>query len=348
MSFDKISHRIQRLGEGLSFIEPLLVAQKVIQGVYDGVHTSELDSLAAETAAYMTTVHPNYEVLAARLAVSNLHKETEESFLGVISRLHNYLNKKNGKPASLIADDVFAIVQKNAEEIQKAIDFKRDYDYSYFGFKTLCRSYLLRLDGQIVERPQHMLMRVSIGIHKDNLKEAFLTYDLMSRRIFTHASPTMFNAGTPKPQCSSCFLLTMESDSIEGIYETLAKCARISKSAGGIGLNVHCIRAAGTYIAGTNGTSNGLTPLLRVYNATARYVDQGVRILHFVLFCFVLFCFVLFCFVFVSFRFVLFCLFVCLFVCFFNVGVIFCFREESAREHLPFIWSPGMQTSLMF
>ncbi len=296
VSFDKISHRIQRLAEvrsrvvcrqpvltqadarqGLEFIEPLFVAQKVIQGVYDKVHTTELDTLAAETAAYMSTVHPNYEVLAARLAVSNLHKETKESFLDVVSGLHRLINPKNGRAASLIADDVFAIVQQNADKIQVVLDFKRDFDYSYFGFKTLCRSYLLRINGAIVERPQHMLMRVAIGIHKENMEDAFRTYDLMSRKIFTHASPTMFNAGTPKPQCSSCFLLTMESDSIEGIYETLAKCARISKSAGGIGLNVHCIRAAGTYIAGTNGNSNGLTPMLRVYNATARYVDQGVR-----------------------------------------------------------------------
>lgn len=275
VSFDKISRRLQRLADGLEYIEPLLVAQKVIQGVYDKVHTTELDTLAAETAAYLSTSHPNYEVLAARLAVSNLHKETKEDFLQVVSDLYNMVNPKTGKASPLISPWVFAIIRDNAVEIQKVLRFANDYTYTYFGFKTLCRAYLLRINGAIVERPQHMLMRVAIGIHGANLKEAFITYDLMSRKVMTHASPTMFNAGTPKPQLSSCFLLAMEDDSIEGIYETLSKCARISKSAGGVGINVHNIRAAGTYIAGTNGTSNGLTPMLRVYNATARYVDQG-------------------------------------------------------------------------
>ena len=275
MSFDKISIRIQHLAEGLEHIEPLLVAQKVIQGVYDGVSTTELDTLAAETSAYMSTINPNYEKLAARLAVSNLHKETKTNFLDVVSTLRNCVNARNGKHSPLISPELQQLVEKHHEVIQTKLNFDRDFQYSYFGFKTLCRSYLLRIDGNIVERPQHMLMRVALGIHGENFEEAFRTYDLMSRKIFTHASPTMFNAGTMRPQCSSCFLLTMNDDSIEGIYETLAQCARISKSAGGIGLDVHQIRAAGSYIAGTNGNSNGLTPLLRVFNATARYVDQG-------------------------------------------------------------------------
>ena len=284
--------RIQALGEGLAHIEPLFIAQKTIQGVYDGVCSecrlvrvssaflmafpaTELDTLAAETSAYFSTVHPNYEILAARLSVSNLHKETETDFFEVVKQLRDCTNSRNGKHSPLVSEELYNLVEKNKELIQSKLNYERDFSYSYFGFKTLCRSYLLRIDGNIVERPQHMLMRVSLGIHGDNFEEAFRTYDLMSRKIFTHASPTMFNAGTVRPQCSSCFLLTMQGDSIEGIYETLAQCARISKSAGGIGLNVHQIRAAGSYIAGTNGNSNGLTPLLRVFNATARYVDQG-------------------------------------------------------------------------
>lgn len=275
VSFDKISIRIQRLAEHLEYVEPLLVAQKVIAGVYNGIETSQLDMLAAETAAYMATTHPNYEVLAGRIAISNLQKQTKPDFVEVIRDLHAYVNPKNGKHSPLISTEVYDIVQKHADLINGQIDYSRDFSYSFFGFKTLVRSYLLLIDGRVAERPQHMLMRVSIGIHKDNLTEAFQTYDLMSRLVFTHASPTMFNAGTPRPQCSSCFLLTMTEDSIEGIYETLTRCAQISRCAGGIGVSMHNIRAAGSYIGGTNGTSNGLTPLLRVYNATARYVDQG-------------------------------------------------------------------------
>lgn len=271
VSFDKIQKRIERLCYGLlPQVDPAFLAQKVIQGVYEGVETKQLDSLASETAAYLTTVHPDYEVLAARIAVSNLHKETQDNFAALIRDLYNYVNPKNGKLSPLIAKDVHDIIQENADKIEAFIDYERDFGYSYFGFKTLCKGYLLQLEGKIKERPQHMLMRVSIGIHKDNLQEAFKTYDLMSRRIFTHASPTMFNAGTPKPQCSSCFLLTMSEDSIDGIYDTLKQCAKISKCAGGIGLSVHNIRSAGSYIAGTNGTSNGLVPMLRVFNNTAR------------------------------------------------------------------------------
>lgn len=271
VSFDKVLRRIQRQCDNLSKeVNPFVLAQKVISGVYDGVETKQLDSLASETAAYMTTIHPDYDTLAARLVISNLQKETQEDFASLIKELYEYVNPKNGKHSPLIAKDVHDIIQQHKEEIQKVIDYKRDFGYSYFGFKTLCKGYLLQVDGQIKERPQHMLMRVSIGIHKENLEEAFKTYDLMSRKIFTHASPTMFNAGTPIPQCSSCFLLNMTEDSIDGIYETLRRCAKISKCAGGIGLSVHNIRSAGSYIAGTNGTSNGLVPMLRVFNATAR------------------------------------------------------------------------------
>ena len=275
VSLDKILVRVRGQCSGLNNVDPVAVTMPVVAGLHDGVHTAELDTLAAETAAYMSTAHPDYETLAARIAVSNLHKETSDSFFDVTTRLHSYINPKNGRPASLIAEDVYALIVAHAGEIQTKIRDDRDFEYSYFGFKTLCRSYLLRLHGKIVERPQHMLMRVALGIHKSDLNSVFHTYDLMSRRVFTHASPTMFNAGTPTPQCSSCFLLTMVDDSIEGIYETLSRCAAISKTAGGIGLNVHNVRAAGSYIAGTNGTSNGLAPMLQVFNATARYVDQG-------------------------------------------------------------------------
>lgn len=274
MSFDKIMVRIQRLAKDLKHVDATLVAQKVIVGLHDGVRTVELDTLAAETAAYMSTVHPEYETLAARIAASNLQKETSESLLQVFEALHGHC-KRNGKHTPLVAQDVYDIVCAHAESLQAELRFERDFDYSYFGFKTLCRSYLLRIDDRIVERPQHMLMRVALGIHKDDIVSVIRTYHSMSRKLYTHASPTMFNAGTPKPQMSSCFLLTMTDDSIEGIYETLARTARISKCAGGIGVNVHSIRAAGSFIAGTNGTSNGLMPMLRVYNATARYVDQG-------------------------------------------------------------------------
>lgn len=275
VSFDKISVRIQALAGGLEHIDPLLVAQKVVQGVYDGVHTSELDNLAGETAAYMSTIHPNYEILAGRIVISNLHKETNSDFFHVVKLLHEYVNPQTGRHCPLIANDVFEIVKANASTICNEIVYERDFDYGYFSAKTLFRGYLLMIEKKIVERPQHMLMRVSIGIHKNDLESAFKTYHLMSKKYFTHASPTMFNAGTPHPQCSSCFLLSMTEDSIEGIYETLTRCAKISKAAGGIGVNLSCIRASGSYISGTNGNSNGLTPMLRVYNATARYVDQG-------------------------------------------------------------------------
>jgi len=274
--FDKITARLQKLCYGLNqLVDPVSVAVKVIEGIYEGVTTSELDNLSAEVAASMTTKHPDYAQLAARIAVSNLHKDTKKSFTQTMALCHEYVNPKTGLASALIADDVYEIIQKNAEILDSAIIYDRDFSYDYFGFKTLERSYLLRINGNIVERPQHMLMRVAIGIHKEDIDEALATYDLMSKKYFTHATPTLFNSGTPKPQMSSCFLLTMKDDSIEGIYSTLEQCAKISQSAGGIGLSIHNIRAKGSYIRGTNGTSNGIVPMLRVFNDTARYVDQG-------------------------------------------------------------------------
>ncbi|KAK9786085.1 hypothetical protein WJX73_010906 [Symbiochloris irregularis] len=275
--FDKITARISRLAYGLNpdFCDPVLVAQKVTTGVYKGVTTSELDELAAETAASLTATHPDYAVLAARIAVSNLHKNTRKSFSETVKLMSEHINPKNGKKSPLIAEDVRDIIAENAERLDSEIIYNRDFDYDYFGFKTLERSYLLRLNGKVVERPQHMLMRVSVGIHKGDIESAVATYHLLSERWFTHASPTLFNAGTPRPQLSSCFLVCMKNDSIEGIYDTLKECACISKSAGGIGLSIHNIRSVGTYIRGTNGTSNGIVPMIRVFNDTARYVDQG-------------------------------------------------------------------------
>ncbi|KAH7125159.1 ribonucleotide reductase [Dendryphion nanum] len=277
VQFDKITARVQRLCYGLdpNHVDPVKITQKVISGVYHGVTTIQLDDLAAETAAYMTVTHPDYAILAARIAVSNLHKQTKKQFSAVVADLHHYVNPKNGKHQPMISKKVYDIVQNNAEDLNSAIVFDRDFNYQFFGFKTLERSYLLRIDGKVAERPQHMLMRVAVGIHEEDIEKAIETYNYMSLKYFTHASPTLFNAGTPSPQMSSCFLIDIKDDSIEGIYDTLKTCAMISKTAGGIGLNVHRIRATGSYIGGTNGTSNGLIPMLRVYNNTARYVDQG-------------------------------------------------------------------------
>ena len=276
VKFDKITARIQKLCYGFSdLVDPTAVAMKVIEGIYEGVTTSELDNLAAEVSASMTTRHPDYALLASRISVSNLHKDTKKSFSETMKDLYDFVNPKTGKKAPLIADDVIKIIKKNAELLDSTIIYDRDFGYDYFGFKTLERSYLLRLNGKIAERPQHMLMRVAIGIHKEDIQSAIETYELMSQKYFTHATPTLFNAGTPKPQMSSCFLLTMKEDSIDGIYDTLKQCAKISQSAGGIGLSIHNVRATGSYIRGTNGTSNGIVPMLRVFNDTARYVDQG-------------------------------------------------------------------------
>jgi ribonucleoside-diphosphate reductase alpha chain len=277
VKFDKITARIQKLSYGLepSHVDPILVAKKVIDGVYDGVTTSELDNLAAETAASLTVRHPDYAQLASRIAVSNLHKNTIKSFSKTIDALYNYIDPKNGLRAALIADDVYEIVMENAHTLDSSIIYDRDFGYDYFGFKTLERSYLLRMNNRVAERPQHMIMRVAVGIHKNDIEAAIRTYNLMSEKWFTHATPTLFNAGTPKPQMSSCFLLQVKDDSIDGIYDTLKQCAKISQSAGGIGISIHNVRATGSYIKGTNGTSNGIIPMLKVYNETARYVDQG-------------------------------------------------------------------------
>ncbi|MFN3589080.1 MAG: ribonucleoside-diphosphate reductase subunit alpha [Spirosomataceae bacterium] len=277
VKFDKITARIERLCYGLDavFVQPVEVAMKVVSGIYDGVTTSELDNLAAETAASMTTKHPDYAILAARIAISNLHKNTLKSFSGTMKMLYQYTDPKTGQNAALLSPETYRVIKENAALLDSTIIYDRDYGYDYFGYKTLEKSYLLKLNNRIVERPQHMLMRVAVGIHGDAIDRVIETYELLSERWFTHATPTLFNAGTPKPQLSSCFLLTMKEDSIEGIYDTLKQCAKISQSAGGIGLAIHNIRATGSYIKGTNGTSNGIVPMLRVFNDTARYVDQG-------------------------------------------------------------------------
>lgn len=276
VKFDKVTARIEKLSYSLS---PLVnvheVAKKTIEGIFDGVKTTELDNLAAETAASLTTIHPDYAILASRIAVSNLHKNTVKSFSETMRRLYQYADKRTGRKMPLIAEDVFQLVEMNADILDSTIIYDRDYSFDYFGFRTLEKSYLLRLDGSVAERPQHMYMRVALGIHKNDIDAAISTYHLMSEKWYTHATPTLFNAGTPKPQMSSCFLMTMKDDSIDGIYDTLKQTAKISQSAGGIGLAIHNIRATGSYISGTNGSSNGLVPMLRVFNDTARYVDQG-------------------------------------------------------------------------
>ncbi|MDG1262579.1 MAG: ribonucleoside-diphosphate reductase subunit alpha [Flavobacteriales bacterium] len=276
VKFDKITARIKKLCYGLhESVDPTKIAMKVIEGVYDGVTTSELDNLAAEVSATNAVTHPDYALLASRLAVSNLHKGTKKSFSDVMSDLYNYVDPKTGDKASLLAEDVHKIIQENSEYLDSNIIYDRDFSYDFFGFKTLERSYLLKIDGEVAERPQQMLMRVSVGIHKEDLEAAVETYNMMSEGWFTHATPTLFNSGTPKPQMSSCFLLTTKEDSISGIYDTIKQCAQISQNAGGIGLAIHDIRAKGSYIKGTNGTSNGIVPMLKVFNDTARYVDQG-------------------------------------------------------------------------
>lgn len=274
--FDKITSRIRKLCYNLDreFVDAVAVSQKVCLGVYRGVTTSELDELAAETSAGMSAIHPDYGLLAARIAVSNLHKNTKKIFTDVMTDLYSYKQPKTGQAAPLLSEEVYNFIIRNKDRLNSAIVYDRDFTYDYFGFKTIERSYLLKLDGRLAERPQHMLLRVSCGIHSDDIDAAIETYELLSTKWFTHASPTLFNAGTPKPQLSSCFLVHMKNDSIEGIFDTMKDCALISKFAGGIGLSVHDIRATGSYIRGTNGTSNGLIPMLRCFNNVARYVDQ--------------------------------------------------------------------------
>jgi ribonucleoside-diphosphate reductase alpha chain len=277
VKFDKITARIEKLCYGLdpNFVNPVEVAMKVINGLYDGVSTQELDNLAAEIAASLTTKHPDFARLAARIAVSNLHKVTSKSFSNTMKRLYTYVDPKNGQNAPLISKETWKVIKENAAELDAAILYDRDFSYDFFGFKTLERSYLMKVDGKVVERPQHLLMRVAVGIHGEDIPAAIETYHLLSEKWFTHATPTLFNAGTPKPQLSSCFLLTMKDDSIDGIYDTLKQTAKISQSAGGIGLSIHNVRAKGSYIKGTGGTSNGIVPMLRNFDMTARYVDQG-------------------------------------------------------------------------
>jgi ribonucleoside-diphosphate reductase alpha subunit len=277
VKFDKITARIEKLCYGLDpkHINPVEVAMKVINGLYDGVSTIELDNLAAEIAASMTTRHPDFARLAARLAISNLHKVTSKSFSNTMKRLYTYVDPKTGQNAPLISKETWKVIKDNAAELDEAIIYDRDFGYDYFGFKTLERSYLMKIDGKTAERPQHLIMRVAVGIHGEDIPAAIETYNLMSEKWFTHATPTLFNAGTPRPQLSSCFLLTMKDDSIDGIYDTLKNCAKISQSAGGIGLSIHNVRAKGSYIKGTGGTSNGIVPMLRNFDMTARYVDQG-------------------------------------------------------------------------
>lgn len=277
VKFDKITARIDKLSYGLdsNFVAPVNVAMKVIEGLYDGVSTQDLDNLAAEIAATMTVKHPDYAKLAARIAISNLHKTTSKSFSNTMKRLYTYVDPKTGENAPLISKETYGIIKNNAAQLDSTIIYDRDFSYDYFGFKTLERSYLMKLGGKIVERPQHMLMRVAVGIHGADMEKVVETYNLLSEKWFTHATPTLFNAGTPKPQLSSCFLLTMKDDSIDGIYDTLKQCAKISQSAGGIGLSIHNVRAKGSYIKGTGGVSNGIVPMLRNFDMTARYVDQG-------------------------------------------------------------------------
>lgn len=275
--FDKITARIHKLIYGLSISEKdvIEIAKKVIQGIYDNITTTELDNLAAETAAAQTTIHPDFSVLAARIAVSNLHKNTLKLFSKTAQLLYEYTDPITQTHAPLISEEIYKIIRKNADELDSSVIYDRDYNFDYFGFKTLERSYLIRTNGKVTERPQHLFMRVALGIHKEDIQAAIETYNLMSEKWFIHATPTLFNAGTPKPQMSSCFLLSMTEDSIAGIFDTLKRCALISQSAGGIGVSIHNIRSTGSYIKGTGGISNGIIPMLRVFNDTARYVDQG-------------------------------------------------------------------------
>ena len=277
VKFDKISSRIRKLTYALNedYVDYFQVAQKVISGLYDGVTSTELDQLSAETAASMITTHPDYGKLAARIIITSLYKDVAKEFSVVAKQLYQYINPVNNEPAGLISDDVYAVIEKHATQLNAMIVHDRDFNFDYFGYKTLEKSYLLKRNNKPAETPQQMYMRVSVGIWRDNLEMVQKTYDLLSQGLFTHATPTLFNSGTKRPQMSSCFLLDIDDDSIPGIYKTLSDCAKISQSAGGIGINIHKIRAKGSYIKGTNGWSSGIVPMLRVFNETARYVDQG-------------------------------------------------------------------------
>ena len=275
--FDKISNRVKKMTYGLNndFVDWMGISQKVIAGIYDGISTGELDNLAAETSASLIPSHPDHSILAARIAISRLHKSTKKKFSETIEDLYSYIDPETNKPAGLIGDETYEVIMKNKKKFDSAIIHDRDFNFEYFGFKTLEKSYLLKMHGIPAETPQHMYMRVAVGIWGDDIKNALKTYELLSTHMMTHATPTLFNSGTKKPQLSSCFLLTMQEDSISGIYKTLSDVAMISQNAGGIGLAIHNVRSTGSYIRGTNGKSNGIVPMLKVFNETARYVDQG-------------------------------------------------------------------------
>ena len=276
LKLEKIGSRIKKLTYSLhDMVDPDLVSTKVVSGLYDGVSSTELDQLSAETSASMITTHPDYGKLAARIAITALYKDVPKDFSKVATTLHEYINPKTGEKSGMISDEVYSVIQNHADELDAMIVHDRDFNFDYFGFMTLKKSYLLKVDGKAAETPQHLYMRVAVGIWRNNLEMVQKTYDMLSQGLFTHATPTLFNAGTNRPQLSSCFLLDVDDDSIPGIYKTLSDCAKISQSAGGIGINIHKIRAKGSYIKGTNGYSNGIIPMLRVFNETARYVDQG-------------------------------------------------------------------------
>ena len=273
-SFDKILARVKNLGNNELKINYTNLVKKIIDRLYDGIPTSDIDELTAQQCASLITTHYDYGILASRIMISNHQKNTPSTFVDSINLLYNFKDI-HGKQKPLVSKILWERVNKNKSDLETMINYDRDFNIDFFGFKTLERAYLMKVNSKIVERPQHMWMRVSIGIHGSDLDKVKTTYDAMSMKLFTHATPTLFNAGTPRPQLSSCFLLSMKEDSIDGIYETLTDCAKISKWAGGIGLHIHNIRATGTHIAGTNGISNGIVPMLRVFNNTARYVDQG-------------------------------------------------------------------------
>ena len=274
--FDKITDRIKKLCYGLNdLVDAVKVAMRVIEGLYDGVSTSELDNLAAETAASMTIAHPDYAQLAARIAISNLHSNTKKSFSETMDDMYDYVNPRNGLSAPLLSEEVHKVIMENAEFLDSHIIYNRDFNYDYFGFKTLERSYLLKIGDRVVERPQYLYMRVAVGICKGDLDMALRIYDDLSQHFYTHATPTLFNAGTRKSQMSSCFLIGNKGDDIDGLFDTIKDVAKISKWAGGIGLHVHDVRAKGSYIKGTGGQSDGLLPMMKTYNEVARWINQG-------------------------------------------------------------------------
>jgi ribonucleoside-diphosphate reductase alpha chain len=277
MRYDKITRRINVFCDDLNleYVDPTYVTLKVTQGIYDGIPTNELDILAAETAASMTPTHPDYAKLAGRLSVSNLHKQTPKKFSQAIKELYSFVEPKTGKESSLISDDVYKFVMENRDVLDGAIVMDRDFNFEYFGFKTLERSYLLKIGNRVIERPQYMYMRVAVGICKNDVQEAIRIYEDLSQHFYTHATPTLFNAGTRRPQMSSCFLIGNKGDDIDGLFDTIKDVAKISKWAGGIGLHVHDVRAKGAYIKGTGGMSDGLLPMMKTYNEVARWINQG-------------------------------------------------------------------------